>query len=160
MLILLSVGTITTGITLLNASQNNQPQAKDTDYGTPVGTIGTLAVTDKQYIVPVTSQSLPSVQILTDPLKTGDKLAGQGIEFTTQLLAALAKNQVAVDQVTIYTRDYSVLHLTTNTNLIYKEKPSVTELVSSLQSMLSVFTIEGRNPTEIDFRFDKPVLRY
>lgn len=155
----MSLGTIGVGIVLLNASQKNQSQAKATDTGTPVGLVGSLAITDSQYIVPVSNTSLPVIQVLTDPLATGDKLAGQGIEFTTVFLGELAKKQVAVQSVTLYTRDYSVLHLA-NTNVIYKEKSSASELASSLQSMLSVFTIEGRVPSEIDFRFDKPVLRY
>jgi hypothetical protein len=92
-------------------------------------------------------------------LQDGDRLTGQGIEFTTELLSHLLKKQVAVQSVTIYTRDYSVMRLG-DTNVVYKEKGSASELASSLQSMLSVFTIEGRVPSEIDFRFDKPVLRY
>lgn len=155
----MSIGTISIGIVLLNASQNNQPQAKTTDVGVPVALVGSLAITDKQYIVPVSNPALPVIQTLTDPLQDGDRLTGQGIEFTTELLSVLIKNQVAVQSVTIYTRDYSVLHLG-NTNVVYKEKESASILASSLQSMLSVFTIEGRMPTEIDFRFDKPVLRY
>jgi len=159
LLMLLSLGTISAGIALLNASQKNQPQAKTIDIGVPVALVGSLAITDKQYIVPVSNPALPVIQTQTDPLQDGDRLAGQGIEFTTEFLSALSKNQVAVQSVTIYTRDYSVLHLN-NTNVVYKEKESASVLASSLQSMLSVFTIEGRNPTEIDFRFDKPVLRY
>jgi hypothetical protein len=158
LLILLSLGTIGTGLALLNASQKNQPQIT-TDAGTPVALIGSLAITEKQYIVPVSNPSLPVIQTFTDTLQVDDRLSGQGIEFTTQLLSELGKKQVAVQRVTIYTRDYSVLHLA-NTNVIYKEKASASELASSLQSMLSVFTIEGKMPLEIDFRFDKPVLRY
>lgn len=159
-MIILSCGAISAGILLLNASQNKPSQAINTDVGTLVGLIGSLAITDKQYIVPVSNQPLPIIQAVTDPLESGDRLSGQGIEFTTELLRELSKNQVAVESVTLYTRDYSILLLSTNTNVIYKEKGSASELATSLQSMLSVFTIEGRMPTEIDFRFDKPVLRY
>ena len=156
----MSIVAITAGIVLLNASQKNQPQAKTTDIGTPIGIIGNFAITDKQYIVPISNQSLPQIQAYTDPLAEGDKLTGNGIEFTTEFLAELAKHHIAVTSATIYTRDYSILRLATDTNVIYKEKPSASTLASSLQSMLSVFTIEGRVPSEIDFRFDKPVLRY
>lgn len=156
----MSLTAITAGIVLLNASQKNQPEAKITDVGTAVGIVGSYAITDKQYIVPITNQSLPQIQVFTDPLIDGDRLTGNGIEFTTELLFELQKNHIAVASVSIYTRDYSILRLVTNTIVIYKEKGSASELAASLQSMLSVFTIEGRNPSEIDFRFDKPVLRY
>ena len=159
MLIVLSLGIISAGIYILNASQNAQPKVEVVDVGTPVALIGSVAVTDKQYIVPISNPSLPVIQTHTDPLKDGDRLTGQGIEFTTELLYHLSQKQVAVQSVTIYTRDYSVLRLS-NTNVVYKEKGSASTLATSLQSMLSVFTIEGRVPSEIDFRFDKPVLRY
>jgi hypothetical protein len=161
LLIALSFLIIIGGIFLLDKSEKNIEANTVVDYGKIVASVGNFFVTDKHFIVVSRAQrAIPVINIKTDPLTVGDRLSGQGIEVTLELLGILGNNKVAVESVTLYTNEYIVLKLMNPTIVIINENHNTAELASSLQSMLSVFTIEGRMPKEIDFRFDKPVVRY
>lgn len=111
----------------------------------------------------VPDTSLPELIIGTDKLLPGDVLTGNEIKNTLAILALLKKNGIAVRSIYIYTKEYCVLEIPNQSGTIrvlYNENSNPTGLISSLQSIVSVFTIEGKVPDEVDFRFDKPVLRY
>ncbi len=161
LLILLSVGAIGLGLKLLYNTQQSAQTTPQDMRGETVARIGVLALTSNGYVVSSPDyESLPELTLYTDPLFPGDKIQGEEVLKTGQLLLLFKKNDIAVVSATIYTKDYCVLTLPETIRVLYNDKSDVRTLTSSLQSMMAVFTIEGTKPEEIDFRYDKPVIRY
>lgn len=160
-LIILSSGAILFGLKLLYDAQQNIKAAPVATNGEPVARIDSLVLTADGVIATSSgSFEIPILTVHTDPLSPGDRIKGVEVQKTVEILALLKKNNVAVESVTIYNKDYCVLILPETIRVLYNSNSDARTLISSLQTMMAVFTIEGRIPEEIDFRFDKPVIRY
>lgn len=79
-------------------------------------------------------------------------------EFKKELEEELLKTNLGFSEI-IFTQDSSLsVELASGEKIIFSFRKPVKSQVSSLQLMLSRFTIEGKKVEQLDFRFDKPVV--
>jgi hypothetical protein len=60
----------------------------------------------------------------------------------------------------VFHDDYWEINLAGNLTVLLKEEADLSDQVASLQFILNRSKIEGKIPSKIDLRFDKPVLKY
>lgn len=104
--------------------------------------------------------NLPDIKIETQSVRGGEKVSGEEIEKTLRVLKELKKLGLEVKKVEVYNRERMDLIFANNTRIIYNSSVDPFTLSSSLQFMFSRFKIDGRMPVEIDFRYNKPVVRF
>lgn len=78
--------------------------------------------------------------------------------ITQNLEILLAKNNIPFSSVSVSTDSSLLVTLTSQEKVVFSSQKSFDSQISSLQVMLSRFTIEGKRFVVLDFRFDKPVI--
>lgn len=79
-------------------------------------------------------------------------------EFKKELEEELLKTNLGFSEI-IFTQDSLLsVKLASGEKITFSLRKPVKSQVSSLQLMLSRFTIEGKKVEQLDFRFDKPVV--
>ncbi|MBI4130207.1 hypothetical protein HY468_02735 [Candidatus Roizmanbacteria bacterium] len=106
------------------------------------------------------TEQLPLIQASIPPLTIGDRIESEELLVTIAVLRKLQEEGIAAVEARIYNATYMELTMEHDVHILFNTTNDPVLLSSSLQTMLSVFTIEGRFPKEIDFRFSKPVIRY
>jgi hypothetical protein len=133
------------------------------DEGIPLASIDQFVITSTGLIKERTGNAYPLLTVQTDPVVPGDILRSPEITTSLRLIENLQKNGIAVGSISIYTTEYCVVELPVKADTIrvlYNSQSDTVSLVSTLQGILTMVTIEDTKPVEIDFRFDKPILRY
>lgn len=129
------------------------------ELGSPVAVIGNYIVDRNGYIVKTyNGESLPIINMQTNPINFGDRIQGSAFEKTISLIDLLNGKGIPIQSSTIYHDSYLELTISDTIRVLYSTDTDTETLISSLQSILPVFTIEGVQLTVIDFRFDKPVI--
>lgn len=80
-------------------------------------------------------------------------------ETTNKLQEALTKNKIEFDLLS-RTDQFLVIRLKDGAEIIFSNSKNTNEQISSLQLMLSRFTIEGKRIEKLDFRYDNPVVSF
>lgn len=75
-----------------------------------------------------------------------------------RLESALTKNNIKFSSVSVASDSSYLINLEDKGNIIFDFNKSLDLQISSLQLMLSRFTIEGKRIERVDFRFDKPIV--
>lgn len=84
------------------------------------------------------------------------KIASTSI--TQNLETLLAKRNIPFSSVSLSTDSSVLVTLASQEQIVFSSQKSLDSQISSLQAVLSRFTIEGKRFTVLDFRFDKPVI--
>ena len=108
---------------------------------------------------PFNQEDLAVIEISTDPLLYNTRIESEALRYSLSLLHLLQVAGFNVSTITIYHDWYITATVLDTIRILYTIHTDSDTLVSSLQSMLSAFTIEGVTLEEIDFRFDKPIVR-
>ncbi|MFH0863652.1 MAG: FtsQ-type POTRA domain-containing protein [Candidatus Gottesmanbacteria bacterium] len=69
------------------------------------------------------------------------------------------KNKKNINNITI-TNNEIIVYLIEGTQILLSSTDKITDKLTSLQTILSRFTIEGKRAKKIDLRFDKPVVTF
>ena len=140
---------------------NSQKATEQPVSEEPVARIKIYAISEKGIVLSSNaSPHLPEIDVSIDTPTVGSRLGGVELAMTLSFLNELKFRNIGVGSVKIYSKDMMILTTADTIRVLYASTNDVVALSSSLQTMLSVFTIEGTRPREIDLRYDKPVLRY
>jgi hypothetical protein len=93
------------------------------------------------------------------PVSLGSILAGHVYSEEKELQGLLHTHGIAYTAISRSDDDY-VISLSPKQQVVITRKKSLSTQISSLQIILPRLTMEGRNFTKVDLRFDKPVIEY
>lgn len=105
-------------------------------------------------------KSLPTIEVITAPLRGGEKVAGDDFKIIIELLNLVKNYKLEVEKITVYNKERMDIQLTSGPVVLISAKVSIPNFISSLQVILERFKIEGKVPLYIDMRFDKPVIKF
>jgi hypothetical protein len=100
---------------------------------------------------------VPTLNARTDPLRAGLTVSGDAIETTLGVLGELSRTPLAVTQVTIYNDSYIELLLEDGTKMLFTSTRTPYDIRTTLQSIHTAYTMEGRVLDRIDYRYSKPL---
>jgi len=112
-----------------------------------------VVLTRSLYLLPIPySLSLKNV--------TPQELLKNITEDSKKIESNLKKKNIPFSSIFSYGNDSFLVKLKNNEEIIFSKNKDISFQVSSLQLMLSRFTIEGKRIKRVDFRFDKPVVSF
>lgn len=107
-----------------------------------------------------TSSSLIRLNLSSKNLDLGNNIAQNEVKKAIDVIKESKKYNISMAKVDISDRKELQISLTDGTLVIIGENSDPEYIVSSLQTVLKRFTIEGTKISKIDFRFDKPYITY
>ncbi len=101
---------------------------------------------------------LPTLSFEVSPIKIGQKISNSQISAALDAIERLGPT-VPINSITAL--DSQSLQITSGTLRIYiTQQEHMSEVSSTLQTILAGFRIKGTLPAVIDLRFAKPVISY
>ncbi|MCL5970032.1 MAG: hypothetical protein M1450_00820 [Patescibacteria group bacterium] len=117
------------------------------------GVFAYIVLTRSLYLLPIPS-SLSLKDITPQEILRNINRDSKEIESNLQ------KKNIPFSSVFSYGNDSFLVKLKNNEEIILSKNKDISFQVSSLQLMISRFTIEGKRIKRVDFRFDKPVVSF
>lgn len=140
-------------------SPNNATSAADESSGAIVAAISTKFLDETGKVVSdKPEQYVPHIDVTIPALIEGERLVDPAIRSTLALINEFSRSELAVERVTIYNDNYIELSLSDQTRIVCSTKCDPFLVVSTLRSIHSAYTIEGRLLDTVDFRFSKPFI--
>lgn len=106
------------------------------------------------------SSSLPTLHLPSRKIDLGTNIIQKNINLALKIIELANKNNLHFIDIIPFEEDSVSMTTTGGTQIIVGEEAKAEEIVSSLQMILKRFTIEGKTPVKIDFRFEQPVVNF
>lgn len=103
---------------------------------------------------------LPVLHISSLDLIDNDRVANHSIKKSILIIRKLMEQGMTVDSLTIRDDIQEIEVVIGNEKLVMLSSIDIEFFSSSLQLLLRQFRIEGKQPKEIDFRFNKPIVHF
>ncbi len=136
-------------------------KAEKPKFGKPVARIGEFSVDLKGQVRRVgESENLPQIVVLTEPLFGNERIENYEFNKILFILDRAEKSELDVEKIAVYNKERIDFYLKNGIMVTVNSELDADYFISSLQIMLSRFKIEGKVPASIDYRFNKPVVKF
>lgn len=124
-----------------------------------------IFISDKEGMVfekvATTSSNLaPKLDLSSKNVDLGTNIAQNNIKTALEIVEGSKNKNINIDYINLLEKEDLLITLTDGTVVIVGSNAQAEHIVSSLQTLLKRFTIEGTKISKIDFRFDKPYITF
>lgn len=107
-----------------------------------------------------TNSGYPIVNLENQEVGLGTNITHNNLNKVLRIIKLARDRNMQFIDIRMLTNDDISMHLDQGVQVVIGKSLEAEEIVSSLQIMIKRFTIEGKIPKKIDFRFTKPVVTF
>lgn len=121
---------------------------------------GQYAVDSEGIILDTSEQIDPRIYLSQSTLVPGNQISQKVVLDSLKIVAKTKDTIVNIKEIIPAQNNSAQLVLDSGTEVIIDNNINVDNTVSSLQTIVRRFTIEGKSVSKIDYRFEKPVITF
>lgn len=100
---------------------------------------------------------LPVINLYQQDVDIGTNITQNGVKITLDIVNLARQTELfKINEILVLPEGIIYFNLNDGMQVVIKENSKAEEIVSSLQTIIRRFTIEGKSISTVDFRFEKP----